>query len=134
MTPHELATALWHRPDGAPQAKGEKYIARTVPQALLLASRAEPGRQAAPGAALLSPLRSTQERAMGIHLNLDILPSRIAPDDWAAAYEEALVLLEAWPGGLLRLGRLSVCGTEVPAYQLRAGGRRRGRATLGGRG
>src|SRR5690606_18144632 len=38
--PHELATALWHRPDGAAQAKGEKYIARTVQQALVLASRA----------------------------------------------------------------------------------------------
>src|SRR5690606_18683112 len=38
--PHELATALWHRPDGAAQAKGEKYIARTVQQALVLAARA----------------------------------------------------------------------------------------------
>jgi hypothetical protein len=34
--PAELANALWHRPDGAAQAKGKGYIARTVRSALAL--------------------------------------------------------------------------------------------------
>ena len=32
--PSEIATALWHRPDGAAQAKGKRYIAATVANAL----------------------------------------------------------------------------------------------------
>ncbi len=46
--PRELATALWHRPDGAARAKGEKYVAKTVQHALVLAAKSKPQGQGQP--------------------------------------------------------------------------------------
>jgi hypothetical protein len=40
--PDELATALWHRPDGGARAKGEPYVKRTVLQALEAAASMRP--------------------------------------------------------------------------------------------
>jgi hypothetical protein len=37
--PDQLATVLWHRPDGAARAKGQEYIARTVRRAIEIAHR-----------------------------------------------------------------------------------------------
>jgi len=39
--PPELATALWHRQDGAARAKGERYVARTVRRALSLVAKSK---------------------------------------------------------------------------------------------
>lgn len=46
--PSELATALWHRPDGRAQRKGREYISRTVTRALERAEVAPPESQAKP--------------------------------------------------------------------------------------
>ncbi|ACY13567.1 hypothetical protein Hoch_0964 [Haliangium ochraceum DSM 14365] len=44
IDPNELATALWHRPDGHARAKGEAYIRRTAQEALEAAVSACPQR------------------------------------------------------------------------------------------
>lgn len=48
--PAELATALWHRPDGAARAKGEAYVLRTVERALKLARTIAGGKGGSAGA------------------------------------------------------------------------------------
>lgn len=58
--PQELATALWHRPDGAARAKGERYVARTVRRALDLIAAAKSKESRQPVACALPDFEVTR--------------------------------------------------------------------------
>lgn len=58
--PQELATALWHRPDGAARAKGERYVARTVRRALDLIAAVKPKGSCQPVACALPDFEVTR--------------------------------------------------------------------------
>lgn len=58
--PSELATALWHRPDGGARDKGERYVQRTVAQALEVAASMRPRRPADPRSPRDPPLPEIQ--------------------------------------------------------------------------
>jgi hypothetical protein len=45
------------------------------------------------------------DRAMGVYIDLSILPHRISPHQWHQAYEESLAFLQGYPGGMMGLQR-----------------------------
>src|SRR5688572_33490895 len=53
---------------------------------------------------------------MGIHVILDIDPRGIDAGAWAAAYDDTLVLLEAWRPRLLGWGTRAIGAVDVPVY------------------
>jgi hypothetical protein len=43
------------------------------------------------------------DRAMGVYIDLSILPHRISLRQWHEAHEESLAFLQGYPGGMMGL-------------------------------
>lgn len=104
IDPDEIATALWHRPDGGARDKGERYVRRTVSQALDVAAAMRPAAQPRPGTEKLPEIQVN---------NRDLIA--VIEDAWSAvmrANDPPKLLVRA--GSLVRLRP----GKEAPRIEL----------------